>query len=232
MPARARARTGAAPAAAADGTRELILAGAARLFREHGYAATTLRQIADAAGIQAGSIYYHFGSKDEILLAVLDEGIRAVDAAVRDRLARLPAQAPHRERIACAIEGHLHGLLQRGDFTSANIRVYGQIPGPLKARHRVLRQAYAHFWDDLLLQARESGELRGDLPLGMLRLFLIGALNWTVEWYTPRRGGFGKFTKAITDVVFEGILAPQVMPPTGSAAGKRARPRRGPASHA
>ena len=47
-------------------TRERILLEAARLFRHHGYAATTLREVADASGIKAGSIYYHFGSKDEI----------------------------------------------------------------------------------------------------------------------------------------------------------------------
>jgi AcrR family transcriptional regulator len=59
-------------------SRAQILAAAARLFREQGYAATTLRQIAAAAGIQAGSIYYHFASKDDILIEVLDAGIAAV----------------------------------------------------------------------------------------------------------------------------------------------------------
>ncbi len=58
--------------AAPEATRDQILVEAARLFRHQGYAATTLRQIADAAGIKAGSIYYHFGSKDEILGVVLD----------------------------------------------------------------------------------------------------------------------------------------------------------------
>lgn len=219
-------RPRAAAATGPEGTRELILAGAAKLFRQQGYAATTLRQIAQAAGIKAGSIYYHFGSKDEILGVVLDEGIRAVDVAVRDRLSRLAPDASHRERVAAAIAGHLHGLLQRGDFTSANIRIYGQIPAPLKARHRVLRQAYARFWDELLLRARESGELRGDVSLAMLRLFLIGALNWTVEWYNPRRGGFDEFARDVTEVVFDGILSRPTPAPRRTGAPRQARATR------
>jgi AcrR family transcriptional regulator len=199
---------------AADATREHILASAARLFRDQGYAATTLRQIADAAGIKAGSIYYHFASKEALLGTVLDDGIEAVQDAVRDRLAKLPPGASHRERVAAAIEGHLYGLLRRGDLTSANIRNYGQIPAPAKRRHRVVRQAYARIWDELLEQAREAGELRADIEPGVLRLFLIGALNWTVEWFDPRRGSFDRFAEQITEMVFKGILAAE---PRGSA---------------
>ncbi len=136
-----------------------------------------MRQIADAAGIKAGSIYYHFGSKDEILGEVLDAGMAAVTNAVRERIDALPANASHRDRIAAAIDGHLYGLLHHGDFTSANIRIYGQIPPAAKARHRVVRRAYAQVWDDLLQAALDAGELRHDTNLAVIRLFLIGALE-------------------------------------------------------
>jgi len=195
----------AAPAAPED-TRGQILGAAARLFRHHGYAATTLRQIAEAAGIKAGSIYYHFGSKQEILGEVLDRGIVAVMEQVRSRIAALPATAPARERIAAAIEGHLIGLLHHGDFTSANIRIYGQIPPQAQERHRVVRRQYAKFWSDLLRHALADGTLRPDVDLAVMRLFLIGALNWTVEWYDSARGPFEGFVAQVSDIVFEGIL--------------------------
>ncbi|MEO7338130.1 MAG: TetR/AcrR family transcriptional regulator [Caldimonas sp.] len=214
-PPRARVETPAIPAKpgrkiagaepAAEATRDQILLQAARLFRLQGYAATTLRQIADAAGIKAGSIYYHFGSKDEILGVVLDAGIDAVMTAVKGRIAALPAKATYRDRIAAAIDGHLYGLLHHGDFTSANIRVYGQIPPAAKARHKLVRGKYARYWDDLLKAALEAGALRKDTNLAVIRLFLIGALNWTVEWYNPKRGSFKTFSSQITDIVFDGI---------------------------
>ena len=192
---------------AESATRERILLEAARLFRHHGYAATTLREIADAAHIKAGSIYYHFASKEEILGEVLDKGIQAVSDAVRERIEALPANASFRDRIAAGIEGHLWGLLHHGDFTSANIRIYGQIPPSAKNRHRVVRRAYADLWDRLFEGAMASGELRSDSSTGMNRLFVLGALNWTVEWYNPQRGSFQDFSRQLTEIVFSGVLA-------------------------
>jgi len=141
-------------------TRERVLLEAARLFRHHGYAATTLREVADAAGVKAGSIYYHFESKEQILGEVLDKGITIVADAVRTRIGALPESALWRDRIAAGIEGHLWGMLHYGDFTSANIRIYGQIPTSAKNRHRVVRRAYADYWDQLFESALASGELR------------------------------------------------------------------------
>ena len=71
--------------------RDGVLDIAARLFREQGYGSVSLRKIAEAAGIKAGSIYYHFGSKDEIVAAVLDAGIRVVHASMRDAITDLRA---------------------------------------------------------------------------------------------------------------------------------------------
>jgi AcrR family transcriptional regulator len=192
----------------ADGpaTRERVLLEAARLFRHHGYAATTLREVADAAGVKAGSIYYHFESKEQILGEVLDKGITIVADAVRTRVAALPESALWRDRIAAGIEGHLWGMLHYGDFTSANIRIYGQIPISAKNRHRIVRRAYADYWDRLFESALASGELRQDTSTAMIRLFVIGALNWTVEWYNPQRGSFQDFSRQITAIVFDGIL--------------------------
>lgn len=193
--------------AADSATRERILLEASRLFRHHGYAATTLREVADAAGIKAGSIYYHFESKEQILGEVLDKGIQAVIAAVRERVEVLPKGASSRAKVAAAIEGHLWGLLHHGDFTSANIRIYGQIPLPAKNRHRKVRREYADYWDALLDEALSRGELRRDIGVTIARLFVIGALNWTVEWYNPQKGSFDGFVKQITTIVFDGTFA-------------------------
>lgn len=201
-----KTREGTASAEVDTATRERILLEASRLFRHHGYAATTLREVADAAGIKAGSIYYHFASKEEILGEVLDKGIQAVSDAVRERIEALPANASFRDRIAAGIEGHLWGLLHHGDFTSANIRIYGQIPPSAKNRHRVVRRAYADLWDRLFEGAMASGELRSDSSTGMIRLFVLGALNWTVEWYNPQKGSFEDFVDQITTIVFDGTF--------------------------
>lgn len=205
----ARAKRGPQNVAPAELTRGLVLKAAAKLFRDQGYVATTLRQIGDVAGIQAGSIYYHFRSKDEILAEILDVGIDKVQKSVEDRLSLLPANASARQKIAAAIEGHLLGLLQHGDFTSASIRTYGQLPADLKRSNQAKRTSYSRFWDRLLAAAAESGELRAGVDLHVARLVILGAVNWTVEWYDPKRGSVESVAKEIAFLISGGAFVPQ-----------------------
>src|SRR5450759_2892006 len=164
-------------------SRDSILEAAAKLFRRQGYSATTLRQIAAMAEIKAGSIYYYFDSKEAILNEVLHRGLLRVFEAVKTEL-KEAGKVSHRRRIGLAIEAHLVALLEASDFTSANIRIYGQLPEHLKKPHRPLRRAYARYWDQLFLDARRAGEIRADIEIVPLRIFVLGALNWTIEWFS------------------------------------------------
>ncbi len=197
-----------------------ILGAAARLFGQQGYASTTLRQIAQAAGIRAGSVYYHFEGKDAIAACVLDEGIAVFTAAVQRNLQALPAGAAPRARLAAAVEGHLRGLLQSVDFSAAHIRIYRYVAEGVRQRHRATRSAYTQLWDELLQQAVDAGELRGDIPVPLVRQFLVGALNWPVDWYDPRRGGIEHLAAQITTLVLDGmsLRAAGAAPPRGRGA--------------
>lgn len=186
-------------------TDEQILRAASQLFGQQGYAATTLRQIAQAAGIQAGSIYYHFSGKEEVAARVLDAGIHALTAAVNSQLAALAGDASPRQRLAAAVEGHLWAMVHHRDITAAHIRIYRNVSDDARQRHLPVRNAYTRLWDDLLADAARAGTLRRDIPVAMVRQFLVGALNWPVDWYHPERGGFARFAQQITAMVFDGI---------------------------
>lgn len=186
-------------------SRMQILDAAAQLFRRQGYSETTLRQIAKAAGMQAGSIYYHFASKDEIVDEVLATGMREIYKLVEKTVATGGEESTYRERIERGMVAHLDLLLTKGDYFSSNIRLYGQIPEALKPRHLHLRQRYGKLWDQLLSEAREAGEIRPDVKIVPLRMFILGALNWTMEWFDPKRYSVGDFARQINAVVFEGV---------------------------
>ncbi len=164
-------------------SRQRILDAAAKTFRDKGYVATRLQDIAEAAGLRAGSIYYHFASKEQILEAVFDIGTTRLRQSVSDAVALLPATASHRDQIFAAARTHLSTLLAQGDYTSANIRNFGQIPEEIQIRHREARQHYEQDWRDLFEAARAAGEVRVDADLRVIRLFLLGGLNWAIEWY-------------------------------------------------
>jgi TetR/AcrR family transcriptional regulator, cholesterol catabolism regulator len=186
-------------------SRDLILLSAARLFYRQGFSATTLRQIASLAKIKAGSIYYYFDSKEDLLDEVLDRGLRHVFESVKKAVKQAGTES-QRRRIGRAIEAHLVALLETSDFTSANIRIYGQLPEHLKKPHRPLRRAYAKYWDRLFLDARRAGELRADIEIIPLRIFVIGALNWTIEWFRlGNRDAVIKLARRTELLIFEGV---------------------------
>ncbi len=161
-----------------DNRRGRLLDAAAKLFRERGYHNTSMRDIARAVGMLSGSIYYHFASKDEMLLAVYEEGVRhmaeAVDAAVATE-----TEPWSRLSVACA--AHLKALLAQSDYTQVMIRVLPQDGGRMAERLTALRDGH---------EARFRG-LVDDLSLPpstdrrSLRLMLLGALNWSQVWYRP-----------------------------------------------
>ncbi|MBX3447078.1 MAG: TetR family transcriptional regulator [Parvibaculaceae bacterium] len=201
-----------------DLTRTRILDAAARTFRQKGYAATTLNEIARAADMQAGSLYYHFGSKDELLEEVLDIGANKVNDAVRESQERLPPDASHRDRIRAAVDAHLTMLLKHCDYTSANISIFAQIPEEIQRRHLPKRDALAAQWRRILTRAQKAGALRDDVDLSMVRMLLLGALNWSVEWYKPGKTSIPAMADHICLMLLDGIG-------TENADGRRAEDR-------
>lgn len=169
-----------------DGTRRQILDETAKLLRMNGYASTSLRDIAAAMGMKAGSLYYYFASKEELAETIMTEGIDRVREAVKKALAAQPADADPLDNIAVAIKAHLMALHVSGDYASANIRCFTHVPDEMKLRMRKVRKRYEADWRKLIGAAREAGRLAEDVDDDALRYVLFGAMNWTLEWL--RRG--------------------------------------------
>lgn len=197
----------------AERTRQAILKAAARILRERGYSAATIRRVAKEAGLEAGSVYYHFGSKAEILDEVLDMGLRDLLKGIHQAIASWPDKEDHRNQIAIAITVHLEYLFRASAFTSANVRIYGMLSEEVRSRHRSLRHEYAKVWDQTLRAAQKAGSLRSDIHVVPLRQFLLGSLNWTIEWFDPAKGSqpghytLIAFTQLLIKMLLDGISA-------------------------
>ena len=188
-----------------DVTRHKILDASAKLFREQGFSATTLRQIANRSKMKAGSVYYYFDSKNQILDEVLRIGIKVVFEAVEKAVDALPENASGRARLEAAVAAHLHTLLRYSDYTSANIRIFGQVSRTSQNRNRAIRRTYAEYWNGLLQHAKDSGEISPDADLSLIRLFLLGSVNWSVEWYDPKKRSTEFLAEKFCKILFEGI---------------------------
>jgi AcrR family transcriptional regulator len=161
-----------------DNRRQQLLDVAARLFRERGYHVTSMRDIAHEVGMLSGSIYYHFSSKEELLLAVYEEGLRhiaeQVDVAVDEK------NTPW-DRLEAGCAAHLEALLELSDYTQVMIRVLPPEGGKVAERLLELRDQYEARFRELIdaLALPESADRR------YLRLLLMGGLNWSHVWYHP-----------------------------------------------
>jgi len=181
---RPRGRPRKAPEALDEGNRrQELLHAAARLFRRKGFAATTTRDIATAAGMRAGSPFYHFDSKAALLFAVMDQGMRAALQRQADALAGVPVP----QQLRKLVRAHFGILLGPGsDFVPVMLYEWRSLTATQRAAIAKLQRDYEACWAGALSALCEAGHIRADARLS--RLMFLGALNWSVQWYKPKNG--------------------------------------------
>ena len=197
---------------------------AAARFLDHGFQATTLRDIAADVGIKAGSIYYHFPSKDALLTEVLTAGVAAMDEAF-DEVLESHADEPPRRRLRAHVAAHFAVLFARGAVTAANVTAFRTLPDHLRAELVPVRDAYERRWHALLSELRRDGHLTADLDLTLLRLTLMGAMNYAVEWFDPDRGNVEELVDVVTRQFWEGAAADRGASTTAATADPAANAR-------
>ena len=184
-----------------DKPRDRLLAAAARLFHQQGFAATTVREIGAEVGILSGSLFHHVRSKEDILFAVMERVITAMNGALHEALAT--ATDPRsRLRALISVELHyLHG--PAADATGVLFHEWRALSVPRRAVLLDGRSAYFALWQDVLSEAKAAGLTT--LDPAMLRQFLHGALAWTSFWYKP---GGALDLEALTDQALTLVLPP------------------------
>ena len=164
--------------------RQTILRAAAGVFRQRGFAATGMREIAEAADLSPGNLYYYFASKHQLLYFCQNHSLdRLLETARALRAARL---APA-ERLRRVVRGHLACVLDELDGAAAHTEV-DALPPPLRARIVAKRDRYEREVRNMVAGGARSGAFVRCDPRLVTRA-LLGALNWTARWYRPPPDG-------------------------------------------
>ncbi|WP_371316797.1 TetR/AcrR family transcriptional regulator [Pseudomonas gingeri] len=165
-----------------DSARGKLLQTAAHLFRNQGFDRTTVRDLASAIGIQSGSLFHHFKSKDEILRAVMEETIVYNTALMRASLAEAGSL---RERVLALIRCELQSIMGgTGEAMAVLVYEWRSLSEQGQAKVLALRDLYEQIWLQVLGEARDAGYIKGDVFI--TRRFLTGALSWTTTWFRPQ----------------------------------------------
>jgi AcrR family transcriptional regulator len=159
-----------------------LLATAATLFNQKGYERTTVRDLASAVGIQSGSIFHHFKTKEAILKAMMEETIIFNTRLMKEKLE--VASTPKEKLLAliiCELES-INGVT--GDAMAVLVYEWRSLNEKNQAYILKLRDEYESLWIDALTLAKNEGLLDGDVFI--IRRFLTGALSWSKTWFNNK----------------------------------------------
>jgi AcrR family transcriptional regulator len=165
--------------------RQRIVEAAALVFRRRGYAQSTLNEIAAEAGTQAGSLYYYFDSREQLVEEVLIQSARRLKESVIAALAALPPAADSFERFVTMVRTHVLIVLQRDDFGIAYQKIHDQVTDQMRETISREPRSYARLWTTRFKAAVKDGFIRPDLDPRLTRMLLIGSISWMADWYKP-----------------------------------------------
>jgi AcrR family transcriptional regulator len=189
--------------------REEIILAAARVFRDRGFEAATLRDIADALNTDRATLYYYVGSKEELLQEI-----------VRDVLARDVKAAEVIKRSRASTSDKIRTLIE--SMVTSYADNYPHIAVYMEDLGRIARQEtewatdviartrrYESLVRSILDKGRRDGTLRADLSSELSAFALFGMINWMHRWYRPgTKWKTEEITRTFTEIFLGGYGAP------------------------
>jgi AcrR family transcriptional regulator len=170
---------------------------AARLFAQKGYHGTSIGEIAEALGVQKGSLYAHIQSKQDLLYETMVEGARAFHAG----LDAIPEVLPATEKIRLALRSHLRVVADQLDVATVFVQEWRYLEGERRDEIVAERRRYEERIRVLFREGRELGELRSDLDDATAALLALSAANWAYTWLQP-----GRETDELADRFYDQML--------------------------
>ncbi|HEX4531328.1 MAG TPA: TetR/AcrR family transcriptional regulator [Acidimicrobiia bacterium] len=163
--------------------RSEIVGIAAELFASKGYANTTVREIADAAGILSGSLYHHFDSKESMIEALLRDFLERIDAQYRRVIA---AAADPVDALRELVHAAFGALATDRAAVAVMLNEYNLlVQYPRFAFLHDSVEESERLWVGVLETGMRNGALRADVPAAAVYRFLRDAIWVSVRWYRP-----------------------------------------------
>ena len=161
-----------------------ILQGAATVFARRGYAQTTIEDIADEVGINRATLYYYVGTKEELLVALLDGPIDTL----RTRLEEVAGRPlPARDKLVAALREYSRTMTEvPALFIFLSENVHRVMAGPEADRIRANADRYGRVLAQIIADGAANGEFRSDIDAQTVVLGILGMFNWMHRWFDPR----------------------------------------------
>ncbi|WP_326640578.1 TetR/AcrR family transcriptional regulator [Streptosporangium sp. NBC_01755] len=162
-------------------TRDRILQAATRIFAQKGYHGTGMSELGEAAGIQRGALYYHIGSKEDLLFDLCK---RHVDEALARGRAAVDSADEPQEQLRRLVHAHLNTLAERRDDVIVAEHEMRSLTGERAVRLRALRREYQNLFEEVFARGTDAGTFHAASPIDVMGV--LGMLNYTYVWLDPK----------------------------------------------
>jgi AcrR family transcriptional regulator len=159
-----------------------VRAAALRLFKEKGYHATSMRDIASEVGINKGSLYSYIRSKEDLLIPVFEQAMAVLLAQI-EQVTADPSLTPT-DRLKRAIQAHVTAVADNLDVLTVYLSEWRQLAAESLTTVRVHRERYSAMFLQILQDGVDSGEFRA-MDTRIVTLGMIGMCNYLFRWYRP-----------------------------------------------
>lgn len=163
-----------------QGRRDDIVAMAGRMFREKGFHATSMRDLAKNLDLRGSSLYTHFAAKEDVLWEIVTRAAAAFEAAMNG----VPCGLSPRARLEAMITAHLGAVAAELPTATVFFQDWLHLADERRLAMITVRDAYQQRFIDVIEEGHASGAFRVDDPR-MAALIVLSALNWSYHWLDP-----------------------------------------------
>jgi AcrR family transcriptional regulator len=160
-----------------------ILQAAISVMAEHGYHGTSVRDIAERAGLSPAALYHHFQSKQDVLVTIMERGIDHLLARTRAALGEAGDRPQDQLRALVAVQITFHLEDQRGTLLgTSEMRALEE---PVRAKHRAKRLQQQRLFDQVVLGGVDQGVFTTTLPKEASRAIVVMCTG-VASWFSPK----------------------------------------------
>jgi AcrR family transcriptional regulator len=182
---------------------EEVYRAALRLFREKGYHATSMQDIAAAVGLYKGSLYHYIGGKEDLLVQVFERAMGTLLADV-ERIVADASLGPS-VQLRLIVQAHVTCVSENLDALTVYLHEFRALAGESLATVRAQRERYAQLVGEIVGRGVRLGEFE-TADVGIATLGLLGMCNWVCQWYRPDgRLGPAQIGGYFADLVLGGL---------------------------
>jgi AcrR family transcriptional regulator len=193
-------------------SRQEILRTAARLFKQRGYDATSMNDVAAALKLSKGGLYHHFQSKDEILYEIMNHAMEITQERVLNPVRGI---ADPEERLRALIRLHIEVVLSPRDREiTVMLHENHPLPPALRKRINARKKEYIHFLENLMAEVQnaqlqnKAQYQKGKVSPRAAAFALLGMINWIYQWHKPEGDlQTENLIPQFTGLIFGGIFA-------------------------